>query len=113
MTLIVLVIGVYLVAGLARQVLTTIQNSQRLSSAQDRLKAVDDENARLGQEIKKLSSDQYVEEQARNQLGLAKPGETIVVIPSDQNHKNQGKAKLEPTGDLPNWYLWWRLFFEQ
>lgn len=113
MTLIILVIGVYLVAGLARQVWTTIQNSQRLNLAQDRLKVVDDENTRLGQEIKKLSSDQYVEEQARNQLGLAKPGETVVVLPNDQNNKHQEPAKLKPTSDLPNWYLWWRLFFEQ
>ncbi len=62
---------------------------------------------------------EYIEEKARNDLSLIKPGETIYVIsgPGSEDYlpqnvlsstsKNIGKGTIRDT----NWYKWYRLFF--
>jgi len=47
------------------------------------------ENAELSQEVKALKSDPHkIESIARDELGLAKPGEVIIKIPKDQQLKS-------------------------
>jgi cell division protein FtsB len=46
------------------------------------------ENSELSQEVKALKSDPHkIESIARDELGLAKPGEVIIKIPKDQQLK--------------------------
>lgn len=46
------------------------------------------ENAELAEEVKSLKSDPHkIESIARDELGLAKPGEVIIKIPRDQQLK--------------------------
>ena len=60
----------------------------------------------LSQTISKLSSDQFIEAEAREKLNLVKPGERIVVVTTNgrgtsaQNDKNNRATE------------WWNYFFE-
>ena len=63
----------------------TKQEIQRVQVEIDRL---DKENSELSQEVKALKSDPHkIESIARDELGLAKPGEVIIKIPKDQQVK--------------------------
>ena len=58
---------------------------QRVQGEIDRLNK---ENTELSQEMKALKSDPHkIESIARDELGLAKPGEMIIKIPKDQQVK--------------------------
>ena len=53
-------------------------------------------NEELGEEVKRLRSDEYVEQLARRDLGLVKPGETSVwVIPAEENDSKDSKLQTE------------------
>jgi hypothetical protein len=52
----------------------------------------------------------FVEEEARNKLFLAKPGEGIVIIPTDVLSTTSSKTK-KALDSRPNWQKWWELFF--
>jgi cell division protein FtsL len=63
----------------------TKQEIQRVQGEIDRLNK---ENSELSQEVKALKSDpRKIESIARDELGLAKPGEVIIKIPKDQQVK--------------------------
>src|SRR5262245_10636946 len=65
---------------------------QRVQGEIDRL---NQENTDLSQEVKALKSDPHkIESIARDELGLAKPGEVIIKIPRDQQLKS---PKQKPT----------------
>ena len=64
----------------------TKQEIQRVQGEIDRLHK---ENAELSQEVQALKSDPHkIESIARDELGLAKPGEVIIKIPKDQQLKS-------------------------
>jgi len=52
-------------------------------------------NEELGEEVKRLKSDEYVEQLARRDLGLVKPGETSVwVVPAKENDSQDSKLHI-------------------
>lgn len=77
-----------------------------------RLEKIDQENQKLTEQLQMTESEEFVEKQMRNKLGLAKEGEIIIVLPEPEIVK-----KLAPT--LPqdeevklklNWQKWLELF---
>ncbi|CCO08633.1 FtsB family cell division protein [Desulforamulus hydrothermalis] len=69
----------YMIFSLGSQFkkLHDMQNSMEL--LQNQVQELKTRNAALREEIKLIKSDSYVEQVAREQLGLVKPGETLVV----------------------------------
>lgn len=65
------------------------------------------ENNTLQDKLKDMGSDAYVERVARDQLGMIKEGETIVMLPEGAV---QGRESGEEK-NIPNWKKWWSLFF--
>lgn len=60
----------------------TKKQIEKVQADLDRLNA---ENVRLADEVKELKTDpRKIESIARDELGLAKPGEVIIKIPQDQ-----------------------------
>jgi cell division protein FtsL len=58
------------------------------------IEALSKENAALAQEVKDLNSDpRLIEKIARDDLGLARPGEIIIRIPQDQQLEQSPAAK--------------------
>lgn len=73
------VLAAYMIFSLGSQFkkLHDMQNSMEL--LQNQVQELKTRNAALREEIKLIKSDSYVEQVAREQLGLVKPGETLVV----------------------------------
>lgn len=66
----------------------------------------------LNKLIEYLGTEEYLEREARLQLGLQKPGENVVIIPASDNSADI-TAKQPPLSgqELSNWRRWWNYFF--
>ena len=78
--LLVLTVALYFAAAFAGELIDSHRIGQQVASLSadiDRLRA---ENIRLKGEVNEASSDAFVERQAREELGLVRPGDVPVVI---------------------------------
>lgn len=53
------------------------------------------EKSQLKEELKNVNDEEYIEEQARIQLKLIKPGEILYILEEDQNQKNENNNTKE------------------
>ncbi len=66
----------------------------RIKKVQADLDQLTKENLQLEQEVKELKTDPHkIEKIARDELGLAKPGEVIIKIPQSQQLRQTPSAK--------------------
>lgn len=67
------------------------------------------DNTTLKKKLAVANNPQFVEEEARNKLFLAKPGEGVIIMPAPDDKKPSSEAK--PPDTRPNWQKWWDVFF--
>src|SRR3990170_8487882 len=103
-----MLIGVILAVNSAKRIHSFSQTSQKVQEAEDRLEALRKENEALKNELKYKESNEFAEKEIRDKLGLAKEGETVVILPKDENQQ-----VTTDNGQLtkPNWRKWRDLFF--
>ena len=76
-----------------------LQQRDRISGMAAELEAVQEGNARLEAQLARLMNDDYIEQRARAQIGLVRPGETTyVVMPPGKGdvQKKKRAPKAEP-----------------
>jgi len=107
--LLIIIVGVVLSFSLARNLYTTYQNFHILTDAQAKLDSLQRENTQLRQKVADANQVDFIIREARDKLGLVKPGETVVVL--------QRPSEATPTATLsaqpvrPVWKQWLGLFF--
>jgi cell division protein FtsB len=92
-------IGVLLIVGLAgamaiqptRQLLA---QRERIESMNSDLQSLQNSNSRLRTRIDKLNDPDFIEQQARAQIGLARPGETAFVVMPPSARARERKQEL-------------------
>ena len=62
-----------------------LQINSELSTIKDQIAQVNEENAVFREEIELLHNLEYLEELARGRLGMARPGEMLLYINTDEN----------------------------
>lgn len=77
--LIAFLIGLFVLYSFGVQVVQMQQNVQTMKSIQKQIDALEDQNSGLRKDIKRLKTNAYIERQAREKLGLVKPGEKMIV----------------------------------
>lgn len=105
----VILIFAYNIIG---QIFTTLQSGDRLSVATEQLHSLEVKNRELKKRLSEIKSQDFIEQQARDKLGLAKEGETLVIIPDEKINQVLGVAKQVVEPRLPNWQGWLKLFFK-
>jgi len=77
-----------------------------------KLEKIQKENERLEEQLKIIQSDEFVEKQLRNKLGLVKEGEIVVVLPEADIVKKLSPIipEEEEVKPKPNWQRWIELF---
>jgi cell division protein FtsB len=110
-TIIIAVIFAALVlAGLFKQINQALEAGKRLDQAADDVAKLQDKNSQLHAKLDQTKSISFVEETARNDLNMAKSGETIVIIPQEQIRAVlAAQTHIEPP-PVPNWQGWLKLF---
>lgn len=102
----ILVVLIFLIRSLTLSIISMYDRSQILKDLKAQETQKKREQAYLSQKLYFAKTDMFVEDEARQKLGLVRSGEQIVV---DQKI-GLTRPKSEPEV-LPNWQRWWNLFF--
>jgi cell division protein FtsB len=101
-------------------IISLIRNVFKIATARNevekervRIAKINRENAELGKRLAEVKSQDYIEKQLRDKLGLAKPGEIVVVMPDADTLRKLAPKPVEEEAVLPDptWKKWLRLFF--
>lgn len=109
----VLAICLFLIVSMGRSTWALFSRGDAIKEAEDQVKKLEEEQARLLELKEEVESEEFKEKEVREKLGLAKPGEVVVVLPSDEVLK-----RLAPEFDQehfaeeePIYKRWIKLFF--
>jgi cell division protein FtsL len=106
---IVLIIAVFLVAWPAsKNYLKDRALSKEIAKVEAEIKKYEADNQSLSEAISYLASDQALEDRARMDLNLKKPGEEIIVVKEINPEKNNVP---DANANLSNPQKWWLCFF--
>ncbi|MBI2196083.1 septum formation initiator family protein [Candidatus Daviesbacteria bacterium] len=97
--------------NLIRQIFEAIKSGERLSQSADVVYQLEVRNRSLKEKLARIQSPEFLEEEIRNRLGFAKPGETVVIIPEEKLKLVLG-ASSPAQIRYPNWLGWWKVFFK-
>lgn len=75
-----LIVFIALIFPLSKNIGRRYRINQEIKGLEQEIKDTENKNTELQKLIEYLNSDQFVEEQARLNLGLKKPGEEVVVV---------------------------------
>jgi len=106
----VIVVAVLSMIHSVQSVYNLWQKKDIIAQTKKEVQNEQEENKKLTQQLQTVSTSAFVEEEARNKLFMAKPGEKLVFIPASELATTAGATK-QPTTHLSNWQQWWRLFF--
>lgn len=83
-----------------------------IEKTKSRLEKINEENKKLSEQLQITESEDFIEKQLRDKLGLAKEGEIILVLPEPEIVKKLAPVlpKDEEAKLKPNWQKWLELF---
>ena len=108
---ILLIVGIT-IFNLGKQIGDSITASKRLDQAADEVSELQNENKRLNKRLSEVQEFDFIEETARNKLNMARPGETIVIVPQEQLIQVLDSEKRVDAPKVANWQGWLKLFLD-
>lgn len=108
----IILLGALIGYKLLIQITEALKSGERLSAQAEAVYKLEIKNKELKNKLKQIQSPEFIEEQARNKLGLSKPGETIFIIPEQKIREILGASASANLIRLPNWLGWWKVFFK-
>ncbi len=97
----------FIIKNIVGSILTLRQNSRIVTTLKGKERDEQQKKQFLKQQLYFVNTPQFVENEAREKLGMVKPGEHIVLAPPPID-----KQITKPIEDnSPNWERWWKLFF--
>lgn len=106
-----ILVSLMMAYNLVNQIMAATKSGERLFQSADILFRLEAKNRQLKDKLSKLQSAEFLEEQARNKLGFAKKGETVVVIPPEKLKSVLGASQSAQIR-LPNWLGWLKVFWK-
>ncbi len=100
--------------GMVKQALKRYEIQNEINTMQQSVADLQLKNGQLLQLLSYVKSPTYSEEQQRLQLGLAKPGEHMAVIPEGMvlGASSTGSSSTSTDGtNTTNHWKWWSYFF--
>ncbi len=97
----------FIIKNIVGSILTLRQNSRIVSTLKGKEQEEKQKRQFLKQQLYFVNTPQFVENEAREKLGMVKPGEHIVLAPPPTESKKVGST----SDNVPNWERWWKLFF--
>jgi len=112
-----IIILILISVALVKELVRRQQIEKEVSTLKKEIASLEKNRLELTDLAQYFNSQAYKEEQAREKLGLAKPGETALIMPDTKNEA------LEPQGDVTttttatsklssNPQKWWDYFFK-
>lgn len=113
LSFLILIFSFVLIANLIRSINRLKSAEQRVTKVEERREKVSRENEQLKQKKEYYQSDQFLEEQIRNKLQMAKPGETVLILPEEIQIGIEATQEAQITEEKqikPTWLKWLELF---
>ncbi len=101
----IVLVLLWVIKNISTSILTLRQNSHIVTDLKQQEEAEKRKKQLLKQQLYFVNTPQFIENEAREKLGMVKPGEHIVLTPPRESRQ---KIVLDTT---PNWKKWWNLFF--
>ena len=112
--MVIALVCVFLVAfGYARAYYQDYKIRQEINVLQDEVKRLEHKKLESMEILKYVTSDAFVEEKARTELNLKKPGENVMVVTNPEVEKSPlllGEGEGEVSSPLSNPVKWWYFF---
>lgn len=114
-----LVLGVIILIlfsiSLSKEIIRRYDVNREINQLKTEVEELEKRNAELAELIQYLNTESFQEKEARTKLGMAKPGEKVVVIPEVKEEQTEGTPSLSPPNleELSNPQRWWNYFFSQ
>ncbi len=108
-----LILFVFLFAlSLFRNVLKVNEVKNRIQREREKVQKLEEEGKILEEELKKMQRNEYLETQLRDKLGLAKKGESVVILPDSETLKSLLSEIPDEKDYLPDppYKKWLKLF---
>ena len=103
--------------SLFRSSFQVLKSKNRLDEVNSEVSKLESEKKKIEAEIAYKQTPEYIEEKARNELNLIKPGEKVYVVVGD-DVKSSSESVLSGSSERKanekkdaNWYSWYKLFF--
>lgn len=106
-----LFIGFYLIVSFSRDLWSLVQKEGEIQKSNLRLEKLELENEQLKRQGQIVQSPEFIEKEAREKLGFAKEGETVLILPENLQEKTGFNQSQVSSQEIPNWEKWRRLFF--
>jgi cell division protein FtsB len=106
-------ISLLMLVSLVRNIVKVKEAKDRLKEKEGYIEKIRKENEELSQRVDTFKSEEFIEKQLRDKLGLAKEGEIIIILPDKETITKfaPNDEKEEEILPDPNWKKWLNLFF--
>lgn len=98
-----IIIGLYLIVTTIRSTFDLFKAGDKLTAREKRIEVLKKEQEDLLRQKAIVNNFNFLEKTARDQLGLSKPGEEMIIIPQDLLKDN---TPIIPPDTTPNWKKW-------
>ena len=98
------------VISLSQNIVNLINRGLVLEQEKTDLEILKKEKQRLEAELDYMKTSGFLEKEARDNLGLVRKGETVVILPPENGNGRDGIQQGDNQG-ISNWKQWWQLFF--
>ncbi len=90
-----------------------LQTRAEIQKEKNKVVKMQAQNSELEKHLTESQSSAFIEKQVRDKLGLAMPGDAIVVLPDEETLKKLAPQITNENDVLPdpNWKKWEKLFF--
>ena len=95
------------IRNIVSSILSLRQNSNIVTALKQQEANEKQKKQFLKEKLYQASTGQFIENEAREKLGMVKPGEHIILAPP----AIIAEAKTPEADYSPNWQKWWKLFF--
>lgn len=98
--------------SLFRNILKINEAKNRIQREKEKVIKLEEEGRVLEEELKKMQGNEYLESQLRDKLGLAKSGESVVILPDPETLKSLVPEIPDEKDYLPDppYKKWLKLF---
>jgi cell division protein FtsB len=104
-------IGVFIIVSLARSVYGLWRRTDIVRQRREEVTKLEEENRQLQEKLSEVQSPDFIEQQARDKLGLLKEDEIVVLIETPTPASVGAMPTSMNDSKSLKWREWWKLFF--
>ncbi len=108
----IIILALFLTVSLIGNIASTQNTLKSVEKKEKEVQALADRNSELKKTLERVQSEAFIEKQIRDQLGLAREGEIVLVLPDENVLKSLVPKLPQEEEELPDpiWRKWLKLF---